>query len=48
MLSIKKRAIHKNAEVHKNDKEMTCVILLTSNLILKKNVFTELEHGIEI
>lgn len=47
MLSTEK-TIHKNAEVHKNDKEMTCVILLTSNLMLKKSILTELEHGIEI
>lgn len=47
MLSTRK-AIHKNAEVHKNDKEITCVILPTSNLTLKKSIFTEFEHGIEI
>ena len=46
MLSMKK-AIHKNAEEHKNDKEMPCVTLLTSNLMLEKNIFTELEDGIE-
>lgn len=46
MLSMKK-AIHKNTEILKNDKEMTCVILLTSNLMLKKSTFAELEDGIE-
>lgn len=44
---IYEKTIHKNAEVLKNDKEMTCVILLTSDLMLKKNFFTELEDAVE-